>query len=441
LNIALINPRLRAWNPNVIMPLGLLYIGTVLLNKGHEVDIIDMNAENISTQAMLTRIKDSDIVGLTGMITEYKQIVALSQTIKSTYDIKPVIIGGPLATSFPEELIKYAKADYIVMGEGERAILEAITLPSNRIIQHTQISDLDTIPIPNRSLIKHNLYVENQFHSSKESNVRTTPIITSRGCPYSCTFCYKGMWGKKWRARSPQNIIREMSNLYNQYGINGFIIQDDTFILDKHRVLDLCNRIKDLKFKPKWLCNGRVNLVTPRLCHEMAEAGCVEIAFGIESGNQTILDSINKDTDLGTIENAVRWSKAAGLRVNGYFIIGLPGETKDTIRQTIAFAKELDLDLYGFSLYTPLPGTECYTGNTAIEDWNFKANVNLTKDCTDEDLINFKYEVMRKFTIGSLGKIYLTRSILKIILGIRGPKEFLSVANKVKGVIKSFWIK
>ncbi len=480
LHIVLVNPRFRAWSPTVLLPLGLAYIAAVLENEGNDVEIIDMNAEKMSNRQLQRRVADADLVGITGMITEYQQILRITNLIKEADKQIVVVLGGPLATTLPRELLQASQADFVVIGEGERTIVklvsamrhgnsftdvEGIAYREGSHIVVTRpaepIANLDTIPFPARHLLNINHYVQNQFHNFSSDmkgfgKIKSTNLITSRGCPYSCTFCFHDIWGHRWRARSPENIVAEMESLYQEYGVNGFFFNDDTFVLDRSRVFEFCNLLKERELNVAWYCNGRVNLMTKELLEAMYRAGCREIAYGIESGNQEMLDSLKKNITIDQVRNVVKWTKDAGISANGFFIIGLPGETKGAIRQTIAFAEELDLDFYGFSLLAPLPGTELYslalergliqTDMTSLRDWDFNVNANLTLDCSDDDLIAFQNEIFRKFALKNFGKYYMFNPAFlmraaKVVLSLQNISEAKDLALRARGIVRSYWQK
>ncbi|MCK4792349.1 MAG: radical SAM protein [Desulfobacteraceae bacterium] len=476
----LINPRLRAWSPTVLLPLGLSYIAAVLEKEGDDVEIIDMNARKISAKHLQKSISGADMVGITGMITEYQEVLRVIDIVRDADKQVKVVLGGPLATTIPQEILQVSQVDFVVIGEGERTIVDLTNAlkqggssadikgigykENDHVIINDRpepIADLDTIPFPTRHLLDLKNYVQNQFHSFSSKmegigKINSTNMITSRGCPYSCTFCFKDMWGHKWRGRSPENILEEIEHLYTRYGINGFFFNDDTFVLDRDRVFRLCDLLKAKKLNIAWYCNGRVNLMTRELLKAMREAGCREIAYGIESGNQQTLDSLKKNITLDQVRNVIMWTKEAGINANGFFMIGMPGETKDNIHQTIAFAEELDLDFYGFSLLTPLPETELYdkaiekgltrADLTSLKDWDFNVNANLTADCSDDDLITLQNEIFRKFALRNLGNYYMfnpafLKRIAKVMLSLQNIKEAKDFARRAKGIIRSYWRK
>lgn len=481
MNIVLLNPRLKTWSPNVYVPLGLAYIAAVLEQEGYSVGIVDLNVERINDENLQRKVESADIVGITGMITEYGEVLRLVDIIKKVNAGVTVVLGGPLATTLPQELLQASQADFVVVGEGERTIVNLISAiehdnsladikgvaykDDNQIVvtePAEPIADLDTIPFPSRHLLDMNRYIKNHFDSfgiklNGFGKIRSTNLISSRGCPYDCTFCFKDMWGNKWRGRSPENIIDEMKLLNREYGVNGFFFTDDTFVLDRKRIIKFCELLKEGGLNVAWYCNGRVNLMTKELLEAMYDAGCRGIAYGIESGNQQILDSMNKSITLDQVRKVVKWTKDTGINTTGYFMIGMLGETKATIRETMAFARELDLDFYGFSLTTPFAGTELYdsaleaglisTDNTHLREWSLYINANLTEDCSDGDLAAFENEAFNEFFLKKrFGKYYfLNPNFLKeeagVLLSLRNKEQAKELTNKAKSVVSSYWHK
>ena len=479
MKIILINPRLRAWSPNIWVPLGLTYIAAVLEKNGHTIEIIDMNEKKVSNDDLGTKLKkDVDVVCITGMITEYQKILEIIDIAKEGFPDRKVVLGGPLATTLPQQLLEQSKADFIVMGEGENttpALIHAIGHGSdmakiNGIAYKNAgqvvitdpakpIDNLDTIPFPARHLLDMEKYIKNHFEIydleiEGYTTVRSTNLISSRGCPYNCTFCFKDMWGYKWRGRSAENIIAEMELLNEKYDVNGFIFNDDTFIFDRKRVFEFADLLKKSDLDVIWYCNGRINLMQRDMLKAMHDAGCIGIAYGMESGNQSILDSMRKNITIDQTKKVVKWTKEFGINTVGYFMIGMLGETKETITDTINFAKELDLDFYGFSITTPLPGTELYRevvkkgliqrDVTSLNGWDFDINVNLTKDCTDDDLRAFKYKTFKEFTLKKqFGEYYMLNpsflsNSLKIVMRLRNRNEIKEVMQNVGGIVKSY---
>ncbi len=457
------------------LPLGLAYVATPLLEANYDVQILDLNVRKVKPAELEEKVKNADIVGITGIITEYYEVVELAHTVRKINNNAKIVLGGALATSLPERMLQVTGADIAVIGEGERTMVElvsaidnnkklgdirGIAFRDNGNIVVTEpvihIADLDTIHFPARHLLKMDLYPTNQFETfglKLKKKIRSTVLISSRGCPYNCTFCYKGMWGNKWRGRSPENLIAEMELLKNEYGMNGFLFYDDTFNVDKNRVFRFCHLMQEKKLDVAWYSNVRANLLTKEMIEAMRDSGCVGVAFGIESGNQEVLNSIKKNLTLEQVRQAVKWTKEANINIIGYFIFGLLGETKATIRETLDFARELDLDFYGFSLPDPLPCTELYDSAVAAglisdsitrDEWTFHVNANLTKDCSDADLIAISSEAFRDLYLKKrFGKYYFInpRFLKNAVLSIRGKNQAKLLAQKGIGVLKTYWRK
>jgi anaerobic magnesium-protoporphyrin IX monomethyl ester cyclase len=481
MNIVLINPRLKTWSPNVYVPLGLAYIAAVLEREGYHVEIIDLNVQKVNDNDLQKKITKAEIIGITGMITEYEAMLGLVDTVKKANAEATVILGGPLATTLPHELLQSSQADFAVLGEGERTIVDLISAirqggnfgDIKGIAYRTDgqvtitepvepIVDPDTVPFPARHLLDMNRYLRNHFESfgikiKGFGRIKSTNLLTSRGCPYNCTFCFKDMWGHKWRGRSATNIINEMESLYEKYGINGFFFNDDTFVIDRKRVFEFCRRLGERELNVVWYCNGRVNLMTKELLEAMYSTGCRGIAYGIESGNQHMLDSMKKNETLAQVREVVKWTKEAGIHTTGYFMFGMLGETRATIRETIAFARELELDFHSFSLTTPIPGTELYDAaisaglitrdKTILREWSLHANANLTQDCSDSDLAAFANDAFKEFYLKKrFGRYYFLNPLLwkeavKVLASLRNKEQARELASKAGGVVSSYWHK
>ena len=351
-------------------PISLAYIGAILKREGHEVKLIDLNFEK--------EIPNSDINIVATTTLDYYNcpLLNLGSIKKNLMKIrelkKPIILIGPHGTSTPNYFENYA--DYIVIGEPEITVKELVSsLSKRRSVRKVKglhykegrkfittpprplISDLDSLPFPDRSLIKNEKY-----YNPICKNNPFTAILTSRGCPYQCTFCYKGVYGSKWRKRSAENVVKELIEIREKYGIKEVWFRDDLFLLDKERVIKICEGIIKNKLDISWSCASRVDNLDFSTLKKMKEAGCYVLSFGIESGSEEILRRIKKGITLEKVKEVVRWCKKLDIRTRGYFIIGFPGETAETINKTLKFAKELDLDYFMLSIMTPYPNTEIY---------------------------------------------------------------------------------
>jgi radical SAM superfamily enzyme YgiQ (UPF0313 family) len=240
------------------------------------------------------------------------------------------------------------------------------------------------------------------WYLSKGKSVREATIIGSRGCPYRCIFCDKSVFGNKWRARSAGNIVDEIELLVNRYSINGIIFNDDVFDLNKKWVFNFCDEIINRDLKIVWNCNSRINHANKEMYQKMYESGCRYVAFGIEFGNQKILDFAQKDIALEQMPYAIKTAKTAGLNTGGSFMIGMLSENKKTICDTIELAKSLPLERAVFGIVVPMFRTKLYDlaakeGLIKEDDWGqwdrFKANVSLTHDLSRKQLETINKQV------------------------------------------------
>jgi len=467
MRIALINPKLKTWSPSIFAPLGLAYVASALERVGHFVKIIDLNSHNIPDHKLAKQVTDADVIGITGMVTEYVEVVRLGVLVRQINSRAKIILGGALATTWTERVLISSKADFAVMGEGEEVVVNLLTaLESSRDFNNIKgiayrtgdkivinpreepIANPDDIQFPARHLLDMGSYVDKFFrlYDKELRNVKGTTLYSSRGCPFACSFCFTGMWGHKWRGRSPDSMIAEIKQLQNDYGYNGFSFYDDNFVVDKKRVFEFCRKVKEQNLKIYWICNGRVDLMTEEMIKAMYDAGCRGIAYGIESGNQEIVNSIEKGITLDQVERVTKLTEDAGIKVIGLFMLGMLGETKETIKQTIEFARKLNLSFYCFALTVPLYGTKLYElaesrgliSSKEQQDWNFHANANLTLDCTKEELEQFGRDVFREF---NLEKGYGEHPLLNPRLWTDGIRSYMFLVGKrsSKELIERAW--
>ena len=229
-------------------------------------------------------------------------------------------------------------------------------------------------------------------------------IVSSRGCPYRCTYCYKGLFGVSYRQRGFRNIIDEIKYCMKEFGYKSFYFVDDLFTMNAQRIKGLTNAIKEERLNIKWQCLARVNNATQEMFKQMKETGCYKIHFGIESGNQNIINNVQKAITLDQVRNAVKYCKVAGIRTKGYFMLGLPGDTIETMQNTLDFATELELDDCMFSITTPFPGTELWNSIdkskiVSLSDAFYRSlnsdDVNIfynVSDASDDDIIRMAKE-------------------------------------------------
>jgi len=350
MKIALINPNQHLDYPQP--HLGLLSIAGVCKQHGHDVMLVDANARNLSPEKVTREIECVDMVGITATSLSYPAALEIAKQIRSANYGRFMVLGGIHASLFPEEIIKDGIFDAVVTGEGEDIIPIMVELREKGVCYNYQAINIDNIPpLPYELLNGFRPRIAYGKHQ------HFMPILTARGCPFNCSFCSNVIFGKKYRARSVENVMAEIDLLHYKYNINEIKIYDDVFTMDKSRAVEIACRINN---RVAWSCMTRVNLVDEFILKVMKRNGCYSIAYGLESGDADVLKSISKNTTLEQGEAAVRYAQDAGIKVIGYFMLGAPGETIKTINKTVDFAISLKLDHAQFSIATALPGSELY---------------------------------------------------------------------------------
>ncbi len=363
-------------------PLGLAYLAATLEKAGHDVKIIDMTPLNMKVEEDILQeinLFQPAIVGISFMTPLVKKAEKIASIVKSVSKNIFVVVGGPHATNKPAELLENEAIDFVAIGEGEQILLELASLIENgkktykkidglafkdkgKVVVNkprAPIENLDGIPFPARHLLPLKNYRVNT--EGLDPNLPVTTVITSRGCPNYCIFCDSHtIFGRKFRFRSAENIVAEVEDVIKRYGITQFDFVDDTFTMDKTRVLSFCNLLESKGLKIKWICNARVNTVDLEILKRIKECGCVRVDFGVESGDQEVINNIRKGITLEQVTNAFRMSRSVGLKTMGFFMVGNPLDSKETIDKTLNFIGHLDVDYPTFSLSTPYPGTELF---------------------------------------------------------------------------------
>ena len=395
MRVLLVNPKSRLPIDTRTSPsLGLAYLAAVSEGRGDQVLIHDGDVERRPVEAAARDFRP-DLVGITANTTQMMAAWEEAAAIKRVVGDAPIVLGGPHPTVLPHESAGRPEIDVVVRGEGEATWLElservaagqswagvaGVTYARDGSIvdePDRPTLDLSTLPWPAYHLFKMDRYTNLQPVMDHIEGY-SFPIMTSRGCPYRCSYCSQIM-ERRWRMRSPEDVVDEWEWLVRDLGAAEIGVLDDSFNINRQRVLDICDLLiaRGLNHVPWIMINGiRANLVDEELMRRMRAAGCVRTAFGVESGNQRILDTIiHKQLTLDQIRRAFAAAKAAGVETIGFFIIGMPGETEETMDDTIRFACELDPLVANFSIATPFPGTEMYDlvrqrGRILAEDWD-----------------------------------------------------------------------
>jgi len=361
-SITLVNPSFAVYVTHPSPPLGLAYLKAVLEKNGIRAKIVD---ETVGMPASPGAI-DTEWVGLTVFTPTAKNAYALADRMRAAG--KKVMLGGPHVSILPKEGLQHA--DKVIVGEGEKSILEVFS-SKKKIIQSPLIEDLDSLPFPDW----HGLPLEKYAAPTRKHPY--LKVMSSRGCTWSCIYCFKGIFGHAYRMRSAKNVVDEIEHLQKEYGTREISFTDDNLTHDRERAIDICREMLQRRIKVDWACpNGvRVDKIDLPLLKLMKKAGCYQIGLGIESGNQGVLDKIGKGIKLEQVREAAEAAKKAGIETIGFFMIGLPFDTEETMQQTIDFAKSLPLSLVQFTVTVPYPGTPLFSlvekkGSFLIDDWS-----------------------------------------------------------------------
>lgn len=438
-------------------PLGLAYIASVLERNNIDVRILDCQALDynlIDFEDYLKREKPK-IVGIFCVTTTVDMSVRTAESSKKINPNTKTILGGPHATIMPRDLMANKDIDYVVYGEGEYTALEltgyllgkstkkieginGIYYKKNGTVHNTApreyIKNLDEIPHPAYHLLPVERYKPGAGTYKK---LPAMNIISSRGCPYNCTFCSKAIFGKTYRERSADNVVDEIKYLATKFGVRDIVFNDDTITINKKRLIEICDKMKKEGLDIAWSCMGRVNNIDEEMLNAMKKAGCIQICYGIESGDEGMLKSIKKGITLEQVRKAVKITKKVGIEVRGSFIMGSPGETRQTLQKTIDFSKELDLDIAAFNIATPFPGTEMFT-------YARENNLLMTENWADYDMYNqiIKLPDLREGELHqwyrkAFREFYIRpRYIASRITKIRSIEDIKDIANVLKSIFK-----
>ena len=362
----------RGYNP----PLGLLYIASYIQkHTEHEISIIDSQVERLDYNSLKLKIESEkpDLVGITAMTMTLVDVIKTTGIVKQVDDTIKIVLGGPHVNLFPNETIKIGSVDYLVLGEGEEVFndlvaaidsnsemekISGIVFKNNGHVVSTgprsHIKNLDDLPFPARHLVPYEKYNSLLF----KGRVVTT-IFTSRGCPFRCSFCDRPHLGKVFRSRSAQNVVDEMEACV-QLGIHEFLFYDDTFTVNKQRVIDICNEIVKRRLNVSWDIRARVDTVDEEIIIHLKKAGCQGIHYGIEAGTEKVLKILNKGITINQARGIFNLTRKYKIPILAYFMIGNPQETLDDIHTTFKVMKSLKPDYMHMTILTPFPGTKIY---------------------------------------------------------------------------------
>jgi len=372
LKVLLINLPLREQYPPYNLPYGMGYVAKFLIKAGHKVELFDVDDLRLNREQVLTKLKQykCDVIGTGGIITVYKYLKWLMPHLRELHPKAKIVIGGSLSTSSPEATLKYLKPDFIVVGEGEITtpeLMDNINRSEKQLEKiegigflrkgkpfltktRPMIKELDKVGYPDWNLFS----IENKLRIRNKS----MPLITERGCPFHCRYCYH-QFGFKHRRISMEITIREMKYFKKKYNVTKFTFDDNLFVFDKAELRKMIRLLKKNKLKITFETSMRASLVTEELMQLLKEAGCVGLNFGFESGSRKVLNSMAKATTVAQMDNAVRILRKMKLKLHPTFMIGYPGETIEDIDQTIEFCKRNGILAKPF-FTTPYPGTPLF---------------------------------------------------------------------------------
>ncbi len=423
-------------------PVQLGYLASVLLRNGYDTRIFDFKRLDLNKEKLFADLVafKPDLIGISVITIEMPGTKRLVENIRKYMPCVKIVLGGVHPTVLPDETLAETGADFIVRGEGEKIIVNlanalfyydqpldgvrGITFYDGGEIRsnpdESLIEDLDSIPYPAWEMIPPVFYSSYTMQLYKRRPVVAT-ILTSRGCPFGCSFCASRVHGKKIRYRSPANVVSEMEMLVRKYSVGEFMFLDDNFTMNKEHSLQICEEIIRRKLGIVWkMPQGmRADTVDEELIRYFKMAGCYEVGFGIESGNQKILNRSKKRLDLSIVQNSIALIKKYDIEVYGFFILGLPGENHKTVMETIRFMR-IGFDHISVSFCIPYPGSDIY--NEYIKknkrpDWSMFAHQHVftgISDLSQQDL-----------------KQYMRRAILSFYLH---PRRAFMLFRKIKSI-------
>lgn len=391
-------PKEISKNFGIYPHLGICYIASYLQKHGIEAEIIDTNVECESTEELLNAVAKSspDVVGLSCMTFTFLHCLEIARSIKNRLRV-PVIFGGPHASIYPEEILTHTEVDFCVVGEGEKTSKELIELLGkkhhkaiykeeikkidglaykidSRIIRNKPRklqSDIDSFPPPAIDLLN-----KKDRYYGCNLPIPYITMMTSRGCPYRCYFCSKQPWGSSYRFHSAERVVWEIEHLVSELGVKSIDFFDDTFVLNKKRFGGIAAKLAEKNIKIQFGITTRVNNIDKETVRMLKHMGCRTIAYGIESGNQKILDNLNKKTTLAQIKKAFFYAHIEKVNSVGFFLVGNPGEGKKEVRDTVKLIKEVSPDYFIANILIPYPGSGLYS--------NLIKNGVLSEDCWRE---------------------------------------------------------
>jgi radical SAM superfamily enzyme YgiQ (UPF0313 family) len=388
MRVLLIHPPIREWSRPNMFPEGLGFVAAALRLAGHSVEVLDLNALRIPREEAERRMAaaDYDLAGTGGIVTVYRHIKWITECLKKHHPSKPVMVGGSTASSSSEVVLEKTPADICCIGEGEITAVEALgALEAGQPLDAVRglhfrrngtrvrtpprgvVPDMDSLPDPAWDLFPMDIYLKNPdgyyetatkwIDGSPVSDVKTLNVSATRGCPYRCAFCRSDFKNEAYRRFSVHRLLDKLQHLQRTYGVEYFQFQDDLFVFQAKIIREFCQAIRERGMVFEWGCTCRSNLADEDLFETMRDVGCKQVAMGFESGSQRMLDRMRKGVTVADQERAARALKKVFGVASGSFILGFPGETAETVQETVDFCRRLEMAPEVVFFATPYPGT------------------------------------------------------------------------------------
>ncbi len=463
MKVLVINPPVRVYTKADILPWGLVYITQSMLDEGHDVTVLDVNANRWSNEEMLKKISaiNFDAVAIGGIITVYSYLKWITLEIRKLYPERPIIAGGFVAAPMPELIFSRTGVNIICYGEGDITIKELLKALENgsdlslvnglhlkekdgfkSTPPRSIIKNLDDIPIPRKAYEKFpmEIYLKNSKDSrllesawaknrkKEELDLTSFTLLSGRGCTHSCTFCYRMIKGM--RKFSSDYMIEHIKFLKDNYGVSNFIFSDELFVSKPEWVTEFCEKMISNNLNINFRTYVRANSVNKELLEMMKKAGCFWLSIGLESGSQRMLDSMNKKINIKENYEAVRLIKDAGISFTPTFVIGLPGEQVDTLEETRELIQKTGIDEAGTFYATPYPGSKIY--DFAIERGLIKNIDTFIESLDDADRFTINLTDLKDSTL--MKYMYLIVSDLK-----KNRNNRLRTEHALKSVLSNLY--
>ncbi len=442
------------------IPLGLFYLAAFVRQRGWRVGALDAEALELSYEHILRVLAegDFDVLGISATTVAFHRALELANAVKVARPQTVIVIGGPHVSTQPEHPLRFEAFDYCIRNEGELTLAELLEVlqrggdPASvaglafrrqgQIIVNPArqyVTDLDTLPFPAYDLIP-----DLRVYTPPPLNYKRLPVanvISSRGCPNACTFCENTTFGRWCRMRSAENVVDEIELLIRRFGVREISFVDDSFTVRPRRIYEMFDLVRSRGLRFPWSCMSHMNTVDDKLLRYMRDNGCWYIGFGIESGDEAILKCIRKNIRLAEVEQVVRTCDKLGIVTKGFFIVGHPMETVETIDKTIAFACRIPLHHVVVTINTPMPGSEQFRnaaqyGELDASDWNkfnYWKPVFIPKGLTGELLLAKQKQFIRDFYLRPGNLWRQVRFVLSHAASLR------QMGHVLGGSAKYFW--